>query len=302
MILVLLIGLVLSGSAVALAVRAATLPRLRASERLAAIDAYGFSAEPGPVEAFVRPQPPLEGLADAVGRVVTRRIPGLVPDDLQRMLLRAGLYATGPETFVGYRALSIAGSVTLGLWLAAAGSILGLLAGVLLILVGYVAPLSVLRVRGDRRVEQIEYELPELIDVLIVTVEAGLAFNSSLQLAAQRLRGPLAEELSLALQEQRMGLTTQQALTNMLERCDTPSVRSFVRSILQGESLGVSIGDIMRNLARETRMRRRQAAEERAQKAPIKLLFPLVLLILPALFVVLLYPAVTSILETLGGV
>ena len=301
MILLLLIGLVLSGSAVALGIRAATLPHVRATERLAAIEAYGFNAETAPTTALTRPQPPLEGLADSFGRFAMRRLPWLVPDDPQRLLLRAGMYATGAETFVGYRALATAGCTVIALWAAATLGVTGLLAGLMLALIGFVGPLSILRVRGDRRVAQIEYDLPELIDVLIVTVEAGLAFNSSLQLAAQRLHGPLAEELSLALQEQRMGLSTQQALTNMLERCDTPSVRSFVRSILQGESLGVSIGDIMRNLARETRLRRRQNAEERAQKAPIKILFPLVFLILPALFVVLLYPAVTQILNTLGG-
>ena len=301
MVLVLLIGLVLSGSAVALAVRAAALPRVRANERLAAIEAYGFTAEAAVPGVLVR-QPPLEGMAQLLGGPMLRRIPGLMPKDLQRMLLRAGLYATAPETFVGYRVIAIAGCGALGFWLAAASPGLGTAAGLILILVGALAPLSVLRIRGDRRVAQVDYDLPELIDVLIVTVEAGLAFNGSLQLAAQRLRGPLGEELSLALQEQRMGLSTHQALANMLDRCDTPSMRSFVRSILQGESLGVSIGDIMRTLALESRMRRKQLAEERAQKAPIKLLFPLIFLILPALFVVLLYPAVTSILDTLGGV
>src|SRR5207244_12794596 len=108
-------------------------------------------------------------------------------------------------------------------------------------------------------------------------------------------------ELRLTLQEQDMGLSMHEALGNMLSRCETASMRSFVRSVLQGETLGVSIGAIMRNLAMEMRKRRRQAAEERAQKAPIKMLFPLVFLIFPAMFIVLLYPAIHSFGQAFGG-
>jgi tight adherence protein C len=98
-----------------------------------------------------------------------------------------------------------------------------------------------------------------------------------------------------------MGLSTNDALRNMLDRADTPAMRSFVRSMLQGETLGVSIGQIMRNLAQEMRKRRRAAAEERAQKAPIKILFPLIFLIFPAMFVILLGPAVYSFIQAFKG-
>ena len=94
-----------------------------------------------------------------------------------------------------------------------------------------------------------------------------------------------------------MGLTTEEALGNMLVRVDTPAMRSFVRAVTQGEALGVSIGDILRSLANEMRKRRRAAAEERAQKAPVKILFPLVFLIFPAMFVILLGPAVFDFLD-----
>ena len=96
-----------------------------------------------------------------------------------------------------------------------------------------------------------------------------------------------------------MGLATRDALQNMAERADTAGMRTFVRAVVQGEQLGVSIGQIMRNLAEEMRKRRRAAAEERAQKAPIKMLFPLVFLIFPSLFIVLLYPALVQIGEAL---
>jgi tight adherence protein C len=98
-----------------------------------------------------------------------------------------------------------------------------------------------------------------------------------------------------------MGLSTDQALANMVERAPSDAMRSFARSIRQGEALGVSIGQIMRNLANEMRDRRRSMAEERAQKAPIKILFPLVALIFPSIFVVLLGPAVLNMIEAMGG-
>jgi tight adherence protein C len=98
-----------------------------------------------------------------------------------------------------------------------------------------------------------------------------------------------------------MGLLPDESLRNLLARADSPALRAFVQAILQGETLGVSIGKILRDLAVDMRKRRRQAAEERAQKAPTKLLFPLVLLIMPAMFIVILGPAVYGIMHSLGG-
>jgi tight adherence protein C len=160
---------------------------------------------------------------------------------------------------------------------------------------------AVLNRRARDRTDAIDYELPELIDLLVVTLEAGVSFIASLQMAAERLSGPLGVELRITLQEQRMGLTTNEALKGMLGRADTPGMRTFVRSVLQGETLGTSTGQIMRNLAIEMRKRRRSAAEERAQKAPIKILFPLVLLIFPAMFIVLLGPVAYSIGKIFGA-
>ncbi len=142
--------------------------------------------------------------------------------------------------------------------------------------------------------------MPELIDLLVVTIEAGIGFNGSLRLAAQELEGPLAQELRLTLQEQSMGLATTEALDNLAYRVDTPGVKNFVRGIIQGETLGVSISQILRNQADEMRKKRKATAEELAQKAPVKMLFPLVFLIFPAMFVVLLLPALLQISNSLG--
>ena len=303
MLLLFVMGLVLCGVSVVLVARAAVMPRLRASETLGRIGSYGFTSrqieEAGPGAARTA----LDGVAASVGGLAGR-LAGFREASVRRSLVAAGIYGLAPRKFVGYRILCALAVPTVWLWLSSTAGYPALLAvtGAFLgLLIGWTAPMSIVRRRTRARVETIDYELPNLIDLLVVTVEAGLGFTGSLQLAAERFTGPLGEELRLTLQEQNMGLSTNEALRNLLERCDTPLMRSFVRSVLQGETLGVSIGQIMRDLAVDMRKRRRQAAEERAQKAPIKLLFPLVFLIFPAMFVVLLGPAVSYFLEAFGG-
>ena len=167
-------------------------------------------------------------------------------------------------------------------------------------LFGWYLPSIVLERKTKERHHLIDRELPELIDLLVVTVEAGIGFNGALRLAAEQLEGPLAQELRLTLQEQSMGLATTEALDNLAYRVDTPGVKAFVRGISQGETLGVSISQILKNLADEMRKKRKATAEELAQKAPVKMLFPLIFLIFPAMFVVLLLPALLQISKTLG--
>ena len=142
--------------------------------------------------------------------------------------------------------------------------------------------------------------MPELIDLLAVILEAGVAFTAAMRIASERISGALGDELRLTIQEQNLGLSTLDALQNWMGRCDAPGVQTFVRAMVQGERLGISIGQILRNLAIEMRKRRRQAAEERAHKAAIKILFPLVLLIFPAMFVIVLGPALFRIIDTLS--
>jgi tight adherence protein C len=298
------LGVLLLGGAAALAVRAATMADVQTAERLAEIDSYGFAADTGTHDfqaAGMRGV--LDGLAERMGRAIAARFEAAEPA-ARSQLMAAGRYTTAPTTFLGYRAMAAASGAVFLLWLAGSTGHSGttvLFATAFGAFAGWVLPQTVMRRRAEHRMGQIELGLPELIDLLVVTVEAGLGFSSSMQLAATKLHGALGEELRLALQEQRMGLSTTEALSSMLARCDTPSMRSFVRSVIQGETLGVSIGTIMRNLAIEMRKRRRQAAEERAQKAPIKMLFPLVFLIFPPMFMVLLYPAIHTFGQSFGG-
>ena len=301
MILTVLVALALGGAAVALALRAVAMPRINAAARIAEMQAYGFSdAAP---ETAARDRGVVESLAGTVGRLASSVSHRFKEAEIRNQLMAAGLYTTAPMTFLGYRVLGAGLAFITMLWLASAGGSSAtrvILLPVLAAGAGWVVPMAAVKRRAEHRLEQVESDLPELIDLLVVTVEAGLALNRSLQVASQRFHGPLRDELRLTLQEQQMGLPTNAALTNMLERCETPSMRSFVRSVIQGETLGVSMGTIMRNLATETRKRRKAHAEERAHKAPVKMLFPLVLLMFPSMFIVLLYPAVQKFSEALG--
>jgi tight adherence protein C len=240
-------------------------------------------------------------LAERIGR--STRWTGWRAPPTTQQLRGAGLYTITPDVFQGYRVMLTGCLTTLILLDVVAGSLS--FTTVLLLLVSlalaWLGPFQLVRSRAQRRMDKLDGALPELIDLLIATIEAGLGFAGSLQLVADRFDGPLGQELRLTLREQNMGLSTDRALENLLERCETPSMRAFVRAVSQGEALGVSIGAMMRNLATDTRKRRRQLANEKVQKAPVKMLFPLVLMVFPALLIVLLYPAGHALIQQLGG-
>jgi tight adherence protein C len=304
MLMSFIVGLLLVAGCAVLVARALALPRLRARDRVDQIAAYGFHpheerlpTQAGPLHGT------LEGAARLLGAFFAGRLKGLSEAEMRRELMQAGMYRLSPLTLIGYRVLVATGLPVLFLWFGAMrlGAAAVVLCLPVMVVVGWIGPLTLVRRRARFRLERIDDELPQLVDLLVVTVESGMGFAGSLQIAGQRFSGPLGDELRLALQEQAMGLSTDQALANMLGRSESDGMRSFVRSIRQGESLGVSIGQIMRSLADEMRQRQKARAEERAQKAPVKILFPLVALIFPAIFVVVLAPAVISITDTLGG-
>lgn len=303
-ILILIVGLVAGGTAIALVARGLTSSRLRTTQTVGQIEDYGY-ASPAPAAAGPSRRP-LSSLASAAAG----RLGDAVGDrgdqsKVKAQLMAAAMYQTSVAKFMGYRILGALGFGGFWLWAGtSSGMPLSLLVVGLVIatLSGWVGPMAVVRRRAEDRLQRLEREMPDLMDLLVVTVEAGMSFNASLKIAAERLEGPLGDELRLTLQEQSLGLSTEQALRNMLIRCDTVGVRSFVRSVLQGETLGVSIGQIMRNLAQEVRLQRKAAAEERAQKAPVKMLFPLIFLIFPAMFTVLLAPAMIEFVKAFHGV
>jgi tight adherence protein C len=301
-ILLLLIGLALAGVATVLIARAAFGSDGSETSHISQIRRYGFTRSRGD-QAKEAVSGIVGRAAESVGAKLTTQPEKM--SELRRQLVSAGMYRISPGRFLGYRLLATVGFPLMWIWfstttgMSAVTVFLGILACAGL---GWWVPTQVVKDRARRRLGEIDYELPELIDLLVVTIEAGLGFVGSLQMAAKRLRGPLGDELRLTLQEQSMGLSISEALHHTMLRADTPAMRSFVRSVTQGEQLGVSIGQIMRDLAGEMRRRRRSSAEERAQKAPIKILFPLVFLIFPAMFIVLLGPALIQFVHSIRGV
>lgn len=163
----------------------------------------------------------------------------------------------------------------------------------------YMLPDLILMARARERQQQIQLLLPDALDQMTISVEAGLGFDASLKKFIDTGKGPLVTELRRTLNEISIGIPRRQAFQNLLTRTDVQELRHFVFSINQAEQYGLPVANVLRVQARELRISRRQRAEERAMKIPVKIVIPLVLCILPSLFVVILVPAVIRILEVL---
>jgi tight adherence protein C len=306
-VLLLILGVMLVGATAWLLARAFALPRLRMDAHLSHIESYGVEQVAGEVDlptARSELDQSFGRLAERLGKKLTGIAPSVSP--LKRgELAAAGIYNMTPETVHGYRLMAaLACPALVLLYAVVLGGSFSLITLLLIVsagALGWYGPALMIRQRGRERLRKIDRELPDLIDLLLATVEAGIGLGGALRMLSDRFQGPLGQELRITLQQQSLGSSTAAALGELAERADTPAVRSFVRTLVRAEALGGSIGPILRNLAIEMRKRRRQAAQEQAQKTPIKLLFPLMFLIFPSLFVVLLYPAAYTIVHQLGG-
>ncbi len=161
----------------------------------------------------------------------------------------------------------------------------------------FVFPDYFLSVRARGRRELLVSQMPDVLDLLTVSVEAGLGFDAAVQKVCERMDGPLVEEFRIVMHEMRIGESRAKALKHFGDRIDMPDVTTFARSIIQADTLGISLGRILRVQGQDIRHRRQMQAEERAMKAPVKMLFPTAVFIFPAMFVVVLGPAMLSLLK-----
>ena len=167
--------------------------------------------------------------------------------------------------------------------------------------VGALLPFSVLNSEIRKRQAQIEKQLPEVLDLLSVSVQAGLSFDGALRKITDRSVGPLIDEFKRMQQDVRMGAPRARALQTMAKRCDVEDLYLFITAVVQAERLGTSMGRTLITQADNMRERRRQKAKAEALKAPIKMVFPLVIFIFPAIFVVTLLPSVLALIRDLGN-
>ncbi len=234
----------------------------------------------------------LNPLGNRLAKWTLRLHPKTTVDGVSTRLLAAGL-SISPNTFLAFKSgLSIIGVVAGAFF---GGAITGP-GGVLLFAIamagfGFIAPDFFVSHKARARKERIRAELPDALDLMAVSVEAGMGFDGAIVKLTEHMAGPLADEFALTLSEIRIGESRQDALKKLSARAGTQELSSFVRAIIQADQLGISLGRILRVQATDSRLKRQAAAEEKAMKAPIKMLFPTVLFIFPAMFLVILGPA-----------
>lgn len=243
------------------------------------------------------PRPSRAPLLERLSRIALALRPGASRQELSLRLAGAGLgRRVSPEAFLALQSGVLVIAAVLGVLTMAAGSTLN---GILLALGGagcaLVLPDRLLASRAARRRERIHAELPGALDLLAVSVEAGLGFDAAVARVAEATEGPLSEELSLTLSELRFGEARPAALQRLAARVGSDEVSAFSRAVMRADQLGTSLGRTLRVQAADARARRQVAAEEKAGKAPVKMLFPTIVFIFPALFVVVLGPAVLSL-------
>ncbi|MDO9533912.1 MAG: type II secretion system F family protein [Bacillota bacterium] len=245
-------------------------------------------------------QPGYKSIGNALGSIT--------PRELRSSIEKKIIYAGNPwnisfNSFVSLQALMAAVFVVLVLtisWLANLEGKSVFLLIILAVIVGAMFPYNVINSRAVNRQKEIQKNLPDVLDLLLVSVEAGLSFSMSLKRVSEQEMGTLSKEFARGLEEMRMGRTREEALRGIVKRTGVADLSSFISAVIQSEQLGSNIANTLRIQATTMRQKRRQRAEATAMKAPIKMLFPLVFFIFPTLFVVLLGPAFIQIMNAFG--
>jgi tight adherence protein C len=276
------------------------------SKSLAVVEA--FSTAPKAMQEELDP-----GFHDRVLTPFLDRLVGagrrLTPADYTERILAKLNVAGNPPGWTVDRVLSLkvfgmgAGLLGGGLFALLLGKPLPFIAACALIgtVAGYFGPNFYLYQKGYDRTGKIGRALPDALDLLSISVEAGLAFDAALSQVARNTDGPLAEEFARVLQEMQIGLGRANAMRALGERSNLPDLRSFCSAMVQADAFGIPIGQVLRVQSAEIRIKRRQSAEEAAQKIPVKIMIPLVLFILPALFVAVLGPAIIKMVGMFSG-
>ena len=200
-----------------------------------------------------------------------------------------------PDRILAVKGLGLVVLGALGMLLGSASPLRLLIFGAVAGAAGFFLPDVLLYNAGLKRQALIRAHLPDAMDMLTICVEAGLGFDAALAQVARNTSGPLAAEVARALQEMQIGKSRTEALRSMAGRTTAPELRSFASALVQAGELGISVAGVLREQAKEMRLRRRQWAEEQAQKVPVKILFPLIFCLFPALFVVIMGPAAITV-------
>jgi tight adherence protein C len=242
------------------------------------------------------------GQASWLGQLAARLIPPGRRRALEGLWTRAGRPAAWPvpRLVTAKLVLPVVATVLTLLYLDVRPGALTVVVGGVVVVVCHFLPELLLHSRAQERSQQITLELADTLDQMTIAVEAGLGFDAAMAKAGQNGRGPLAEELVRTLQDIQLGHPRRVAYEGLAARTDVVDLRRFVRSIIQADRYGVAVGEVLRTQAAEMRMKRRQRAEEKAMQIPVKVIFPLMLCILPVLFIVLLGPAALDIMRTLS--
>lgn len=251
-------------------------------------------------------EPCWERLCKPVFKSLGNGLSNLTPQGIRQNIEKKIIYAGNPynmgfNSFISLQVLLAAFFVILALlisWALKTDATKTFLFLVPAVITGVLLPVNMINTRIVQRRQQIQKALPDMLDLLLVSVEAGLSFDMSLKRVTEQATGILSKEINRALEEMRLGKTREEALRTVIHRTGVPDLSSFINAVIQAEQLGVNIANTLRIQAATMRQKRRQLAEETAMKAPIKMLFPLVFFIFPTLFVILLGPAFIKIMHT----
>ena len=237
-----------------------------------------------------------------LGRAVDR----LMPYDMHKRVDQLLVYAGSPAGWDAERVISLkivgaVGGLILGLFVGALlpwGGVSFILAAAFFAVFGYLVPGAYIGGKARSRQKTIQRMLPDVMDLLTISVEAGLGFDAALAQVVKNVPGPLSEEIGRLLQEMQIGVSRADAFRHLSDRTDVDDLRAFVLSMIQADLFGVSLANVLRAQAHEQRQKRRQRAEEIAMKIPVKIVLPLIFCVLPALFVVVLGPGIITAFES----